>query len=91
MNLVIREDDGQSGGDAHRLDGSFRVESELALFAEGGVFRYEVVPVPPYRKSYAGEWSSVAGGTSDQAVFLAYLDGSIAGRIVLSEGWNRQA
>ena len=24
-------------------------------------------------------------------MFLAYLDGSIAGRVVLSEGWNRQA
>ena len=24
-------------------------------------------------------------------MFLAYLDGSVAGRVVLSEGWNRYA
>jgi streptothricin acetyltransferase len=91
VDFVISEAVGQAMGDAYGLDGSFLVESELTLFAEGGVIRYEVVPVPPYEKSYAGEEPSVGGGASGKAVFLAYLDGSIAGRVVLSEGWNRQA
>lgn len=91
MDLVIREADGQAMVDAQGLDGPFLVESELALFAEGGVIRYEVVPVPPYKKSYAGEDSSVGGGVSGKAVFLAHLDGSVAGRVVLSEGWNGYA
>jgi streptothricin acetyltransferase len=91
VDLVIREDDGQAGGDGHGLDGSFLVESELALFAEGGVIRYEIVPVPPYEKRYAEGEPSVDPGSPGRAVFLASLDGSVAGRIALSEGWNRMA
>lgn len=90
MGVVIRALDEADLGDAHGLDEAFLVESELSLFAEGGVIRYEVVPVPPYEKRYAGEESSVDLKAPVRAVFLAYLDGSIAGRIVLSEGWNRQ-
>jgi streptothricin acetyltransferase len=91
VDLVIREDDGQAGGDAHGLDGSYLVESELALFAEGGVIRYEVIPVPPYEKKYAEGDPSVDPGAPGKSVILADLDGSVAGRIVLSVGWNRYA
>ena len=91
MGVVIRASDGADLGDAHRLDGTFLVQSELALLVEGGVIRYEVVPVPPYEKRYAEEEPSVDPRAPGKAVFLAYLDGSVAGRVVLSEGWNRQA
>jgi len=91
VDLMIRKADGQAIGNAYGFDGSFLVESELALFAEGGVIRYEVVPVPSYVKSYAVQESSIVGGASGKEMLSAYLDGSIAGRIVLSEGWNRQA
>ena len=89
MGLVIRASDGADLGDAHRLDETFLVQSELSLFVEGGVIRYEVIPVPPYEKRYAEEEPSVDPGAPGKAVFLADLDGSVAGRIVLSEGWNR--
>ncbi len=91
LDLVIRAPDERDLGDAHGLDGSFVVESELVLFVEGGVVRYEVVPVPRHEKSYAGEDLSDRLDDPGKAVFLAYLDGSIAGRVVVSEGWNRYA
>jgi streptothricin acetyltransferase len=91
MDVVIRAPDRHDLGDAYGLDGSFVVESELALFAEGGVVRYEVVPVPRHEKSYAGEGLSGHLDAPGKAVFIAYLDGSVAGRVVLSEGWNRHA
>lgn len=50
MDLVIKALDGQTAGDPHKLNDSFLVESELTLSAEGGVIRYEVVPVPPYQE-----------------------------------------
>lgn len=91
MDLVVREPDEHEIGDAYGFDGTFVVDSELALFAEGGVVRYEVVPVPRYEKSYAWEDLSGHPGAPGKAVFLAYLDGSVAGRVVVSEGWNRYA
>ena len=91
MGLAIRASDGAALGDAHRLDETFLVQSELSLSVVGGVIRYEVIPVPPYEKRYAGEEPSVDPGAPGKAVFLADLDGSVAGRIVLSEGWNRMA
>ena len=89
MDLVIRALDRESIVDAYGFDDSFLVESELTLSAEGGVVRYEVVPVPAYEKSYARDDLSGHLDNPEKAVFLAYLDGSVAGRVVLSVGWNR--
>ena len=89
MDLVIGAPDEQAIADAYGFDGSFLVDSELALFAEGDVVRYEVVSVRPYRKCYgglAGDGLSAHLKAPDKAVFLAYLDGSVAGRVLLSEG-----
>lgn len=91
MGVEIRALDEAEPGGPGGIDEAFLVESELALFAEGGVIRYEVVPVPSYEKRYAGEETSVGAESPGRAVFLAYLGRSIAGKIVLSEGWNRQA
>jgi len=94
VDLAIRVPDEQAIKDAYGFDDSFLVESELALFAEDGVVRYQIVPVPPYRKRYSRDAQddlSVHLKAPDKAVFLAYLDGSVAGRVLLSEGWNRSA
>lgn len=91
MELVIRAPDEQAIGDAYGFDGSFTVASELVLVAEGGVLRYEVVSVTPYQKSYGRADLSGYPDAPDKAVFLAYLGGLVAGRVVLSEGWNRYA
>ena len=91
MGLVIRAHDEQTMGDAYGFDGSFPVESELALFAEHGVIRYEIVPVPPYVKRYQKGDLTAHPDAPDKWVFVAFVDGSLAGRIVLSQGWNRYA
>ncbi len=89
MDLVIKALDRKSIGDAYGFDDSFLVESELTLFAESGIVRYEVVPVAAYEKSYARADLSGHLDNPDKAVYLAYLDGTVAGRVVLSVGWNR--
>ena len=48
----IRAPDEREIGDAYGFDDSFTVVSEAVLFAEGGVPRYEVVPVVPYRNTH---------------------------------------
>jgi GNAT superfamily N-acetyltransferase len=89
MELVIRALDRQSIRDAYGFDDSFLVESELTLSAESGIVRYEVFPVAAYEKSYARVDLSGYLDNPEKAVYLAYLDGSVAGRVVLSVGWNR--
>jgi ribosomal protein S18 acetylase RimI-like enzyme len=91
VDLVIRAADERAIGDAYGFDDSFPVDSELVSFAEGGVVRYEVAPVPRYVKRYARTDLSAYLDSPDKTVFLAYLDGSGVGRVVLSEGWNRYA
>jgi len=91
VNLVIRARDGRTAADAYGLDDSFLVESELVLFAEDGAVRYEVVPVSPYEKRYRKGDLTAHGEARDRELFLAFLDDSLAGRIALSEGWNRYA
>lgn len=91
MSLVIRAHDQQAVGDAYGFDDSFLVESELALFTEDGILRYEFVSVPPYRKRYREEDLSAERIFSDKDVFLAFVDDSLVGRVVLSEGWNHYA
>jgi len=91
VNLVIRAHDEQTTVDAYGLDDSFLVQSELVLFAEDGAVRYEVVPVPPYEKRYRKDDLIAHGEAADKEMFLAFLDDSLAGRIVLSAGWNRYA
>jgi streptothricin acetyltransferase len=91
VDLEISAPDDREIGDAYGFDDSFTVASEAVLFAEGGVPRYEVVPVVPYRKSYGRADLSGYLNAPGKAIFLAYLDGSVAGRVALSEGWNRHA
>ena len=86
---MIRALDRQSIVDTYGFDDSFLVESELTLSVDSGIVRYEDVPVPAYEKSYAQHDLSGHLDNPEKAVFLAYLDGSVAGRVVLSVGWNR--
>jgi streptothricin acetyltransferase len=89
VDLVIRALDRESIRDAYGFDDLFLVESELTLSADGGVVHYEIVPVPTYEKSYSRHDLSGHLDNPEKAVFLAYLHGSVAGRVVLSVGWNR--
>jgi ribosomal protein S18 acetylase RimI-like enzyme len=91
VDLVIGAHDGQTAVNAYGLDDSFLVDSELVLFAEDGAVRYEVVPVPPYQKRYRKDDLIAPGEVPDKELSLAFLDDSVAGRILVSEGWNRYA
>lgn len=91
MNLLIKAHGESNTVNVYRLDDSFVVESELALFAEHGAIRHEIVAVPPYEKSYRKDNLTARREAPDKAIFLAFLDDSLAGRIVLSEGLNGYA
>jgi ribosomal protein S18 acetylase RimI-like enzyme len=76
--------------DAGQCDGAFWVDSRLVLSAEDGRVQYTVVSTPPYEKRYPVEPIDYAAyvGQPDKAVFLAYVNGQVAGQIRLCRWWN---
>jgi streptothricin acetyltransferase len=91
MGLMIKAHYPQTMGDAYGFDGSFLVESKLALFAEDGVISYQIIPVSPYEKCYPKNDPHVHLHAPEKLIFVALLDDLLVGRIVISEGWNRYA
>lgn len=79
--------------DLNRCDNSFTVEAELALFADDGRPAYTVRSVAPYVKRYGPEVYDAEPyiAREDHAAWLAYVDGHLAGQILVREHWNRFA
>ena len=77
-------------GDVGKCDGAFTVDSKLVLSARDNVVSYEVVPVAPYEKRYAKQEIDYGRyvGAEDRAVYLAYIDGVVAGEMRLWVHWN---
>ncbi len=91
--IVIRRLDASNQADLNRSDNSFTVDVELCLHAEEGQISYTVRPVTPYIKRYDPEVYDVQAyiGQSDHVAWLAYVDGQLAGQILVHEHWNRFA
>ena len=83
--------DNQAG--LNRCDNSFTVEAELCLHVEDNRISYTVHPVTHYVKSYGPEICDAQAyiGRPDHAAWLAYIDGQLAGQILVYENWNRYA
>ena len=79
--------------DLNRCDNSFTVEAELCLAAEDGRVSYTVQGVTPYEKRYGPEMYDAQAytGKPDHAAWLAYVNGQLAGQILVHENWNRLA
>ena len=93
MDTTIKELNKNNIDDIGKVDGYFQIDSQLVLHAENNQIRYTVVNRPVKEKRYAPEDSDYAAfiDDPDKVVFLAYLDGIIAGRIILYKYWNNYA
>lgn len=92
-NMVIQLLTAANQADLNRCDNSFTVAAELRLTAEDDRIGYTVQPVTPYVKRYAPEVCDpqAYSGKPDRAAWLAYVDGQLAGQILVQESWNRYA
>lgn len=77
----------------HKCDGRFTVDARLQLQASDDAITYTIVPVPSHEKCYPPDDLDLAAylDRPDRAIFLAYVDGGLAGQIVLRTNWNRLA
>ncbi len=92
-DIVIQPLTAANQADLNRCDNSFTVEAELRLYAEDGRISYTAHPVTPYVKHYGREVYDARAyiDKSDYAAWLAYVDGQLAGQILVHENWNRFA
>lgn len=77
--------------DINRCNGEFWIDSRLSLNCADGSIHYDIVPVEPrVKKRYPAEGRdlSLYFDQPERAIFLAYLDGTIAGQIILRKNWN---
>lgn len=92
-DIAIRRLTAANQADLNRCDSSFTVEAELCLAADENRISYTVHPVAPYVKRYDPETFDARAylDQPDHAAWLAYVDGQLAGRILVDENWNRFA
>ena len=79
--------------DIDQCDGAFTIDARLELSIEDSRLLYTLVSVPPYQKEYPLDQLdyTVYIDNPTKAIFLAYLDGRIAGQLRLARHWNRFA
>ena len=79
--------------DVNQCDAEFIIDAKLILHVENSEIRYTINRVPATRKHYEQHQVDYAAYMDDlyKAVFLAYVDGQIAGQIILYKYWNNYA
>lgn len=93
MNVIIKEFDEASIDRVDSIDDEYVIDSQLQLHAESNQIHYTVTDRPPRKRRYAREDVDYSAYVDDpaKAIFLAYVDGDLAGQIRLRENWNRYA
>jgi ribosomal protein S18 acetylase RimI-like enzyme len=90
LTIAICQIDESNLSQVNIIDGSFIVDARLVLSATDGQISYTIEPVQPYLKRYPAEqfdWNTFIGNP-DKAIYLAYVDGQLAGQIILLKNWN---
>lgn len=91
--ITIQAINGENLSNAGKCDGVFTVGAKLVLFMEEGKLHYRIEAIIPYEKRYPVEEVDyrLYINHPDQAAFLAYVDGAVAGEIRLRRNWNHYA
>lgn len=92
--IVIKRLSEENFHDVDKCDGTFLVDSELAVYTRGGLIEYDIVAVDPYKKRYVADISRDLRAYIDNikgAVYLAYIEDKVCGQMILSLNWNNFA
>ena len=93
MEFVIKELDSSLVKDIHRIDDEFDIDSKFVLHLEDNRLSYTTVSIPHKTKRYPPDDFDYSTYPDDpeKGVFLAYVDGQIAGELLLRINWNKFA
>ena len=93
MEITIREINEDILQDVNKCDATFTVNARLVVRAEDRIISYSVIPIEPYQKQYIFEERDYPNyiANPDKTVYLAYVDGQLAGQIGVVKHWNAYA
>ena len=93
MNFIIKELDNSIVKDIHQVDDEFEIVSKLVLHLKDGRLGYTTVSIPPKTKRYPPDDYDYASyvGNPEKTAFLAYIEGQVAGELILHRHWNKFA
>ena len=93
MEITIRQMDEGTLHLVNQCNNTFIVDSQLVLSAQDGKIGYSIVPVSPREKSYPPEPKDYLAWLNDpdKVIFFAWVDGELAGQILVMKYWNAYA
>lgn len=93
MGIIIEEINTNNAKYVNTFDGEFVIDEILTLHVDGDEIRYEIVEVPQATKRYACDEIDCHDyiDAPNRIIYFAYVDGQIAGQIVLRKNWNKYA
>ena len=93
MGISIQEINPKNAVDINQCDGEFIIDSRIVLSLEDDQIRYQVEKAEPTRKRYQNDPIDLRNylDNADKTIFFAYLDGQLAGQIILCKNWNNYA
>jgi ribosomal protein S18 acetylase RimI-like enzyme len=90
MSITIRKLNASETSFAKQFNRKSMVESRLVLSIENEKLTYTIVPVnPPYEREVQLEDTDYGFSEVPPTVFIAEVDGKLAGRIRLLKWWNQ--
>ncbi len=93
MEITIREIINPVPADLALREEGFMVDEMLVLQAQDNHITYTIQPVTPYRKSYqtGQEEDTLYPGEGDRTAFIAFVEETRAGRLLIKKSWNNLA
>lgn len=93
MGISIQEINPKNAGDINQCDGQFIIDSRLVLNLEKDRIQYHLENIAPVRKRYHQDQIDPGSYQQhpNQTIFFAYIDGQLAGQIILRKNWNNFA
>ncbi|MBU7016327.1 MAG: GNAT family N-acetyltransferase [Theionarchaea archaeon] len=90
--MNIKEIDKKTMIDVHKVNGMFTVKSKLVLSLKNNTLTYAIVEMPPYEKRYEkDDIDATYISDPDKTIYLAYINETIVGHIILRKNWNNYA
>lgn len=93
MKITIEAISPENINDAGQCDGEFVIDARLVLHMENNQIRYTITDMPRTKKRYDNDDTDYSSymDDPDKTIFLAYVEGQIAGQIILRRNWNQYA
>jgi ribosomal protein S18 acetylase RimI-like enzyme len=89
MEITIRKLDPQESPQTRSFSRKSRVTSRLLLNIEDEKLVYTIVPVEPYERDVHAEDTDYGFDEAGPTIFVAEVDGKLAGRIRMMRWWNQ--